>query len=144
MHRQLWFSLLLALFLTVSGCAKNEESSTQGSSTAADSVSPSADSKNTPAVVQPEPAPVQESSKTLPEKNVQAEQIAPAEKKSETAASESADILQDSPSPAKTGPRGELDSKELHSNKAKADRKEESGAAEQQPAKAGDDMERMD
>jgi hypothetical protein len=151
MHNRLWLSLLLALFLTASGCAKHEDN---GSAT--DSVAPVGDSKSLPAekraeTTSSERTDMPEKKPALEDKSVEQKMPAaqPAAKPPVPATT--------SPAPAATGKTSaaaeantasdalrESDSPGPQPNKAKADRKKEAGAANEQAAPSGDDMERMD
>lgn len=128
MHNRFWLSVLLALFLTTSGCAKHDDSSSTDSS-AADSIAP-AEKRAEPA---PQPAApvatgaVQDKPAQEPAVLMESNSAAP-EKADERSRSEMAKPEAVNPEPAKP----------------KAQRKKEAGTAEDKASPSGDDMERMD
>jgi hypothetical protein len=115
MHNHLWLSLLLALFLTASGCAKHDDTGSNDM--------PAADSSSAPVAAPPAPSPA----------------TSAVSKEADAVQEADAAMEVDSPAPQKSDARGRAEEA-----KPKALRKKESGTAEEKVQPSGDDMERMD
>ncbi len=132
MHNRLWLSLLLAIFLTVSGCARNEETAAPADSAAADSNG----AVTAEQAATPEPKPVAPAASAATQSAAES-----------STSKESEHLLKDSSAaPEKADARNRADMAKPEAEKPRAAReaKQEMDASQEKIQPSGDDMERMD